>query len=652
MTAERFRQIRNVFDATLEQDTSARTAFLEQACHGDDQLRLEVEQLLRARDQDTGWLDADAVGAAGRLEGRRIGPYEILRSLGEGGMGTVYLAARADSVFRKLFALKIVRPETATAEVLRRFQQEREILASLEHPNIACVIDGGETPDGLPYLVMEYVDGKPIGVYCDEHRLTVKERLALFEQVCSAVRYAHTQNVVHRDLKPSNVLVTTVGEVKLLDFGIAKLLAASEESTSLRTRSDLLLMTPEYASPEQIRGESVTVSSDVYTLGVVLYELLTGRRPYRLRSRIFHEVIRVICEEPPTRPSTVVTQRGEAEDDQDRALEALSRMRGVSPKDLRRELAGNLDGILLKALEKNSPQRYRSVAELSEDLQSHLRGESVRAQRDAGSYALRTFAQRHPWWIIAAAGLALAGWNGLIPWEAWLVGLPIVTSVAVGSWLACREYGARFPPKLVEMGLKIFSVCFLAVFSFYSLLKGALHLNSLTALSVIKTTLTAWVLYILLRWPLRKKLLGRLLLEASLPRSRPLVAIVAIGLGLQGLVVGRAIADENWSYRVMFILELLFTTTFLIYTVWVFRRVEVREQGVAAGGSFLRWRRIVGYSWEHKIGEVEMLRFRLTGLWKWSSFIQARMLVKRNLRPQVDHLLKQQLMEWPRGSSQ
>jgi len=349
MTPQRFRQIRNVFDALIEREPSTRTMFLEEACQGDEELRTEVQRLIAAHEQAPGWLDKpvgeglreaqeqslDEKGpdtrTPGRLEGRRIGPYEILRELGAGGMGTVYLAARADGVFRKFAAIKIVQAEAASPEALRRFQKEREILASLDHPNIARIVDGGSTDEGLPYLVMEYVEGKRIDAYCDEHRLSVNERLRLLEAVFSAIRYAHEKHVVHRDLKPSNILVTADGTVKLLDFGIAKLLPGREETISL-TRTNLLAMTPEYASPEQIRGEVVTPLSDVYSLGVLAYELLTGRRPYRLRSRIFHEIARVICEESPTRPSAAVTLSEPAVEGS-REPHVVSWSRGVSPEE-------------------------------------------------------------------------------------------------------------------------------------------------------------------------------------------------------------------------------------------------------------------------------------------------------------------------------
>ena len=230
MQAERFRQIRNLFDATLERGQESRNAFLQEACQGDEELLMEVGKLLAAHGEPTAWIDESVLGEpAPRLEGRRIGPYEILRQLGEGGMGSVYLAGRADGAYRRVVALKIVRPAAATTEVLRRFQREREILASLDHPNIARITDGGTTDDGLPYLVMDYIEGETIDAYCDHHRLDLKARLKLFRDVCSAVQYAHDHHVVHRDLKPTNVLVTREGVVKLLDFGIAKLSGSEPE---------------------------------------------------------------------------------------------------------------------------------------------------------------------------------------------------------------------------------------------------------------------------------------------------------------------------------------------------------------------------------------------------------------------------------------
>jgi eukaryotic-like serine/threonine-protein kinase len=329
---ERFRQLRNLFDAVIERKPAERQAFLDQACRGDRLLHAEVDRLLKAHDERLGPMDRSAIvfeTESDRMEGRRVGPYEVLREIGSGGMATVYLARRADGLFERNVALKFVRPEAANQDILRRFQQEQQILAGLDHPNIARLLDAGSIDSRSPYFVMEFVDGIAIDRYCDEHRLNVKARVKLFQMVCSAVHYANQRGVVHRDLKPSNILVTAEGAPKLLDFGISKLLDDVQTPfTAYLTRTGLRPMTPEYASPEQVKGETATVAADVYSLGVVLYEVLTGHRPYRMHSRLMHEVVRVICEDAPTRPSTAVTQ--------DVTPDALSRARETTPDELKR----------------------------------------------------------------------------------------------------------------------------------------------------------------------------------------------------------------------------------------------------------------------------------------------------------------------------
>ena len=329
------------------------------------------------------------------MEGRRLGAYRITREIGHGGMGSVYLAARADDVFHKEVAIKIVRMGVANADLLRRFHQEREILASLDHPAISRVIDGGSTEDGLPYLVMDYVDGRPIDAWCDEHQLNVSERLKLFRAVCAAVQHAHQRLVLHRDIKPAHILVTVNGDVKLLDFGIAKLFADDGLVRTLpETETGTRIMTPEYASPEQARGDAVHTASDVYALGVVLYELLTGHWPYGTRGRRPYEVIRAICDEEPMRPSSAVSPMEEAP----RAIMAEG-----SVDALRRRLEGDLDNILLKALEKDASRRYTSVAQFSEDIRRHLEGFPVSARRDTVAYRAQKFVRRHRIGVAAAA---------------------------------------------------------------------------------------------------------------------------------------------------------------------------------------------------------------------------------------------------------
>jgi serine/threonine protein kinase len=541
MTPQRFRQIRNVFDAVMEREPATRTVFLEEACQGDKELRSEVQRLIAAHVQAPGWLDKlfgkglretqeqspDEEGtdapASRRLEGRRMGPYEILSELGAGGMGKVYLAARANGVFRRFVAIKIVQSEAVSPETLRRFQKERDILASLDHPHIARILDGGSTEEGLPYLVMEYVEGKRIDAYCDEHRLGVNERLGLLEAVFSAIRYAHEKHVVHRDLKPSNILVTAEGTVKLLDFGIAKLLPGPEDTISL-TRTNLLAMTPEYASPEQIRGEAVTPLSDVYSLGVLAYELLTGRRPYCLRSRIFHEIARVICEEPPTRPSEAVTRSEQAVEGA-KEPQVVSWSRGVSPEELRRELTGDMDQILLKALEKDPLRRYSSVAEFGDDVRCYLEGESVSARVQTDPHVIWKLLQRQFWVILGIGAVVLAWANGVIvipviPPGTLPVLLTIIVSLASSAWIAFRENGTGMQEALASR-FRFGAALLLVLMALHQLNPRPLHLQlgrqgiliSLTVSLIIIPAAWVWVCGI--RWLLRAWRLGPLLLNAS-----------------------------------------------------------------------------------------------------------------------------------------
>jgi serine/threonine protein kinase len=426
LTPEQFREIRNLFEAALELSLDEREAFVTEKCGDDSALRAEVLQMLRAEAKTRVPIDGPAAAAfhsriteetppAGAfmgsegLEGRRIGPYLLQRSIGSGGMGTVYLATRDDEAFKKQVALKVVQPHTGGTDLLRHFQQERQILATLDHPNIARLLDGGTTADGLPYLVMEYVEGRPIDDYCNEHKLSITERLKLFEGVCRAVQYAHQNLIVHRDLKPSNILVAENGTVKLLDFGIAKLLPTQGQATAKLTRTGIHLMTPEYASPEQVKGEAITTATDVYSLGVVLYELLTGHRPYRIKSRLLHEIVRIICEEEPTRPSTVVSVVEEADTEGKIPTitpDRVSHVREGKPGRLKKRLTGDLDTILLMALRKEPQRRYRSVEQFSEDLERHLTGLPVLARRGAFPYRVSKFIQRN-WTLLASLTLIL-----------------------------------------------------------------------------------------------------------------------------------------------------------------------------------------------------------------------------------------------------
>ncbi|MBA2341171.1 MAG: protein kinase [Pyrinomonadaceae bacterium] len=401
MTPERWQQVEEIFQSALDLSPGERASFIAESCTGDDALRAQVEALVAQYDEAGDFIEAPILDYSGfglgdfpvpntqpmteseLLTGRLIGAYKFVRELGRGGMGTVYLAVRADSAFRKSVAIKLVKRGMDTDFILRRFRNERQILATLDHPNIARLLDGGTTDDGLPYFIMEYIEGQPLYYYCDVQKLNTAERLHLFCQICSAVAYAHRSFVVHRDIKPSNILVASNGSPKLLDFGIAKLLNPELASDIFSpTATAMRLMTPEYASPEQVRGEPVTPATDIYSLGVLLYELLTGHRPYRLRHRASHEVARVICETDPTHPSVIVTHpddllQTDAPSREMSAFEFLFLSRGASPESLRRELAGNLDNIILKCLRKEPEGRYASVEHLCEDITRHLEGRPV-----------------------------------------------------------------------------------------------------------------------------------------------------------------------------------------------------------------------------------------------------------------------------------
>jgi len=392
MTPERWKQVEEIFNATLDRPVDEREAFLAEACGDDPSLRQQVEHLINCHEQAGDFIEAQVTSPDSTLQddavtlqldlmiGRQVGAYKLVREIGRGGMGAVYLAVRADNQFRQRAAIKLVKRGMDTDFVIRRFRNERQILAALNHPNIARLLDGGATDDGLPYFVMEYIEGMPIHRYCDTRRLTVAERLKLFRQVCAAAHYAHENQVIHRDIKPGNILVTEDGTPKLLDFGIAKILDPDLAADTMDpTVTAMRLMTPEYASPEQARGEQVTAATDQYSLGVLLYELLTGHRPYQLRRRAAHEIARVISEEEPERPSEMVSRTREATaSDGKRTIELspkeISRDRNSSPEELRRELTGGLDDIVMRALRKEPQRRYGSTQDLSQDINLYLQG--------------------------------------------------------------------------------------------------------------------------------------------------------------------------------------------------------------------------------------------------------------------------------------
>jgi serine/threonine protein kinase/predicted negative regulator of RcsB-dependent stress response len=344
------------------------------------------------------------------IAGRHIGPYQVVRELGHGGMGAVYLAVRADDQFKQQVAIKLIKRGMDTDFIISRFRHERQILASFHHPYIAGLLDGGSTEDGLPYFVMEYIEGHPINTYCENHRLAITERLKLFRQVCAAVHYAHQNLVIHRDLKPGNLLVTEDGTPKLMDFGIAKILSPTLAATTIQDTAPFLrLMTPEYASPEQARGEPITTASDVYTLGVVLYELLTGHRPYQFKNRLPDEIAHTISETQPSYPSAVVS-RAETATMHDGQIKVYDRQFVTR----RRQLAGDLDNIVLMAMRKEPQRRYSSVEQFSEDLRRHLEGLPVIARKDTLWYRASKFVSRHKAGVAAAALIVLSLVGGIV----------------------------------------------------------------------------------------------------------------------------------------------------------------------------------------------------------------------------------------------
>jgi serine/threonine-protein kinase len=404
MDAARWRRLRELVEEAGDLPPGEREAAVRRACGDDESLLADARSLLQLDGQGEAGLDAIVADAVSNLiggvaAGARVGAYRIVREIGQGGMGAVYLAERADGQFEQRVALKLVKPGLTTAEFLRRFRAERQILARLQHPHIARLLDGGVDDAGRPYFALEHVEGVPIDRYCALHGLGVDERLALFLDVCVAVAYAHANLVVHRDLKPAHVLVTDDRQVRLLDFGIAKMLGEEEAGAGL-TELGIRALTPEYASPEQVRGEQAGTATDVYSLGVILYELLTGARPYEIAGRSPAEVERVVCGVTPVRPST----RGTA-----------AASGSAADARLRRRLRGDLDVICLKALHKDPARRYSSVEALAEDLRRHLAGLPVLARPDAVGYRVGRFVSRHRLGVATAAActVALAGLIGV-----------------------------------------------------------------------------------------------------------------------------------------------------------------------------------------------------------------------------------------------
>jgi serine/threonine protein kinase/tetratricopeptide (TPR) repeat protein len=415
VTPERWSEVKERLAVALELEADPRAAYLAEIGSSDPDLRKEIESLLASHEEADGhFLSRPAVPEATlepppapkRLIGLRLGPYQILEQIGAGGMGEVYRAFRADDEYRKEVAIKLIRAGRDSALVISRFKNERQILANLDHPNIARLLDGGTTEEGTPYLVMELIEGMPIDEYCDAHKLPTAERLKLFLQVCSAVQYAHQRLIIHRDIKPGNTLVKSDGVPKLLDFGIAKILTTDDAGVMQATMTGVRQLTPEYASPEQLRGHTITTASDVYSLGLVLYRVLTGHSPYRLRTHSLREIVQAACEIEPERPSSVIGRVEDLHDHQEgRARvtpESVGQVRDGSPEKLRRRLTGDLDTLVLKALAKNPGQRYSSAEQLGEDIRRHLTGLPIEARKHTVAYRVRKFGLRHRSTVAAA----------------------------------------------------------------------------------------------------------------------------------------------------------------------------------------------------------------------------------------------------------
>jgi hypothetical protein len=388
MDPARWQRIEDVFDRALAVEDAERARVLDDACAGDPELRREVASLLASAGEGASAsirgvvaAGADRVTSDARATtvGRRFGPFRLVQLLGEGGMGAVYLAERDDAQFAQQVAIKILPNAISSPQAVARFRDERQILAALEHRNIVRLLDGGSTDDDLPYLVMEHIEGVPITAYARDHALSIRARVSLVRDVCAAIQYAHQNLIIHRDIKPSNILVDATGTPKLLDFGIAKLVApVSSFEREAKTRTGHAMFTPEYASPEQARGEAVSTATDVYSVGAVLYELVTGQPPHRGSASVL-ESLRVICEVDPPRPSV------------------------AAPAERRRELAGDLDNNILKALHKEPARRYATIEQLSDDLGRFLAGLPVNARLATLGYRARKFAGRNKAGVIAGS---------------------------------------------------------------------------------------------------------------------------------------------------------------------------------------------------------------------------------------------------------
>lgn len=586
-------------------------------------------------------------------------------------MGSVYLARHPDQ--QQLVALKIVRPEVDDPEIGDRFRREREILAALDHPNIARYLDGGTTESGSPYLVMEYVEGEALDQYCDSRELDLAARLRLFESLCAAVHYLHMHGVVHRDLKPSNILVTADGVVKLLDFGIAKLLKPAAGVRAQMTRSGLRLMTPEYASPEQVRGDAITPLSDVYALGVVLYELLTGHRPYRLQSRIFHEIVRAICEEPPTRPSTAVGQTVR-QGDIDVTPDQVSRKRRTSPEQLERELAGDLDAILLRAMAKDPRQRYWSADQFCEDIRAHRNKEPVLAEgRQEWIDRATGLLQRNLAWLLAAVTLLLLWWTGSITIHrsAWLIAATAVLfltvwkvcthpvlgrRLAASAWLRPFSLAPLFVSYLAAKSILSASIGWMAAdrdtqgisdpsareVAFQSFARLLDNFDGVVAVLLIGVVLLnlnrrRWAGETLLRIPLQSGCLGLFLMGFGL------MLFLEVPYLIIRMLQGKAMLHQvpGSALRTLF-------GAVVFYWAWkLLGMLEVRRRGLVCQGAYRRWVDIKDYHWAPSKWDADYRVLHLEIAGRLPITPPVRIEMWKGEADAVDAILQTMLRPWP-----
>lgn len=570
MDAKRYRQIRQLFDAVQEQRPEERSAYLTAAAQGDPALRDEVQRLLVASDSGTEVFERPAVirdgpGLLHRWEGRRLGPYQILRELGEGGMGIVYLARRADGAFQKEVAIKIVRRQLATASFFQRFQRERDILARLEHPHIARLLDGGISP---PYLVMEYVKGEPLLVFADSRRLPFDDRLALLRQIASAVDYAHRQGVIHRDLKPGNIFVTSDGEVKLLDFGIA----AWQQGPSESELTPTIAMSPAYASPEQVRGDKTNQSTDIYSLGLVAYELLAGTPAFRMEEAAWEEVLRTILERIPPAPSVAVRESktpGPAD---------LGKLRQMAPIELIERLE-KADAPLLRAMSKRREDRPASAAVLIAELEGG-------AQRPTAlPWWMESIVRQWDYLALQACFLAFAASGELrlspVAWVAyaWASGMILLGR----SGYLARLYALN--STLVIAG-GAYSLAFAAALAAGSRQEVARRINSGLVIPV------GFLLFDILRYYLRRaSALGDVLVSSRSRNFGPAWAVLF--LAATGWFAVECFAGN--ANRIL-------ATTMFALAFWFCWKVslkplEVRERGMVVPSALLSWSAIKDYCW-------------------------------------------------------